>query len=210
MPTKILQILLFSISVLFIHACSTTSSLKNVWFNKHYTGAPLKNVMIIAVTKSTLNRRIFEDALVGQFGHNGVKATASYTLFPGVDKLSKKIISDKAKTLNLDGIIVTSITAIENEELYYPPATSYATPLPYYYNIWTYYPQIYETHHTHDYKINYENVKLESNLYQPESGKLLWSTQTKIFNLKSINIKALSESLAWEFIQSLRKTKLVK
>ncbi len=210
MATNNIRILLLSIFALFIHACSTTANLKNVWFDKQYTGAPLKNVMIIAVTKNTLNRRIFEDALVSQFGQNGIKASASYRVFPGVDKLSKQLISEKAKTLNLDSIIVTTITAIENEELYYPPVTSYATPLPYYYNIWTYYPQVYQKHHTHGYKINYENVKLESNLYQPDSGKLLWSTQTKIFDLKSRNIKTLSESLAWEFIQSMRKAKLIK
>ncbi len=210
MAISSIRIVFFSIALLFINACSTTSNLKNVWFDKQYTGAPLKNILVIAVTKNTLNRRIFEDAMVSQFGQNGIKATASYTAFPGQGKLSKKMISEKAKTLNLDGIIVTSIIAVENEQLYYPPATSYATPLPYYYSIWTYYPLTYETRHSHSYRIDYENIKLESNLYQPESGKLLWSSQTPLFDLKSRSLKTISELLAWDFVKSLRKAKLIK
>ncbi|HEB56857.1 MAG TPA: hypothetical protein ENI98_11280 [Gammaproteobacteria bacterium] len=210
MATSSMRIVLFSVFMLFITACSTTSGLRNVWFDRQYTGAPLKNIMIIAVTKNTLNRRIFEDAMVSQFGKNGIKATASYTVFPGRDKLSKKIISEKAKKLKLDGIIVISIIAIENEQLYYPPASSYATPLPYYYSIWTYYPQTYETRHSHNYRINYKNIKLEINLYQPDSGKLLWSSQTQLFDLKFRSIKTISELLAWDFIKSMRKAKLIK
>ncbi len=210
MATGTIRTLFFSIFTFFINACATTTSLQSVWFDKQYTGAPLNNIMIIAVTEKTRNRRVFEDALVKQFGQSGVKATASYTAFPGVDKLSKKMIAEKSKTLNLDGIIITTITAIENEELYYPPATTYATPHPYYYNIWTYYPQVYERHGLPKYTVKYENVKLESNLYQADSGKLLWSAQSELFDPKSRDLNTVSESLGWKFIKSLRKAKLIK
>ncbi len=210
MATGTIRTLFFSIFTLFLNACTTTTSLQRVWFDKQYTGAPLNNIMIIAVAENTRNRRIFEDALVNQFGQSGIKATASYTEFPGIDKLSKKMIAEKSKTLNLDGIFITTITAIENEELYYPPATSYATPKPYYYNIWTYYPQVYEKHGLPSYTVRYENVKLESNLYQAGSGKLLWSAQSELFDPKSGDLNTVSESLGWKFIKSLRKAKLIK
>jgi len=210
MATGTIRTLFFSVFTLFINACATTTSLQSVWFDKQYTGTPLKNIMIIAVTENTRNRRIFEDALVTQFGRSGIRATASYTVFPGVNKLSKKMIAEKAKALNLDGIIITTITAIENEELYYPPATIYATPQPYYYNIWTYYPQVYEKHGLASYSIKYENVKLESNLYQADSGKLLWSAQSELFNPESGELKMVVETLGWKFIKSLRKARLIK
>ena len=210
MTTYSARILFFSIITLFISACTTTTSLTGVWFDKQYSGAPLNNIMIIAVTENTRNRRIFEDALVKQFSKNGVRATASYTVFPGVDKLNKELVSEKAKTLKLDGIIVTTITAIENEELYYPPASTYVAPQPYYHNMWTYYPQVYETHTSPGYSVKYENVKLESNLYEPDTAKLMWSAQSELFDPKSRDLNTVSEALAWKFIKSMREAKLVK
>ncbi len=196
--------------VIFLSACATTSNLTGVWFDKQYNGSPLNNIMIIAVTENTRNRRIFEDAMVKQFGQNGIKSVASYNIFPGIDKLTKEMLTKKSKELNLDGIIITSITAIENEELYYPPATTYVAPQPYYHNMWTYYPQVYETHRSPGYTVKYENVKLESNLYQPSTAKLLWSAQSELFDPKSHDLNTISETLAWKFIKSLRKAGLIK
>jgi len=207
MSTPNSRILIFGIFVLFLNACASTTSLTGVWFDKQYSDPPLNNIMIIAVTENTRNRRIFEDALVKQFGQVGVKAVASYNVFPGIEKLNKEIISEKSKALNLDGIIITSITAVENEELYYPPATTYIAPQPYYHNMWTYYPQVYETHSSPGYTVKYENVKLESNL---GTGKLLWSAQSEMFDPKSRDLNTVSESLGWKFVKSLRKAKLIQ
>jgi len=209
MVTCTTRTLLLSMFSILIYGCTTTTNLRSVWFDKEYAGAPLKNIMIIAVTENTRNRRIFEDALVNQFGKNGIRTIASYNVFPGIDKLNKEIILEKSTALKLDGIIVTTISAIEEEELYYPPATTYMTPQPYYHNMWTYYPQIYERHRSPGYTLKFEHVKLESNLYQPASGKLLWSAQSELFDPKSYDLNTVSESLGWKFIKSLRKAKLI-
>ncbi len=210
MSTAISRTLFSGVFVLFLHACTTTTSLTGVWYDKQYSGSSLNNIMIIAVTENTRNRRIFEDALVKQFSQVGVKAVASYNVFPGVEKLNKEIISEKSKKLNLDGIIITSITAVENEELYYPPASTYIAPQPYYHNMWTYYPQVYETHSSPGYTVKYEHVKLESNLYQPATGKLLWSAQSELFDPKSHDLNTVSESLGWKFVKSLNEAKLIQ
>ncbi|VAX11672.1 hypothetical protein MNBD_GAMMA25-2115 [hydrothermal vent metagenome] len=204
------HLLFISLITLFTGACTTTTSLTGVWFDKQYSGPPLQNIMIIAVTENTRNRRIFEDALVKQFSQAGTKATASYTVFPGVEQLNKDLIAEKSASLKLDGIIITTITAIENEELYYPPASTYVAPQPYYHNMWTYYPQVYETNTSPGYTVKYEHVKLESNLYNPDTEKLIWSAQSQLFDPKSQDLNTVSESLAWKFIQSLRKAKLLK
>ncbi|HFQ14008.1 MAG TPA: hypothetical protein ENK40_04345 [Gammaproteobacteria bacterium] len=210
MPAFHFRQLLLPGFLLLLVACAATTRLTSIWYDKQYAGPPMSSVMIIAVTENVRNRRIFEDALVKQFAQAGVKATASYALFPGVEKLDKDMIIQKSEQAGIDSIIVTTITAIENEELYYPPATTYVSPQPYYHNMWTYYPRIYETHTTPGYTVKYENVKLETHLYQANSGKLLWSAQSELFDPRSGDLNSISENLGWKFIKSLRGAGLIK
>jgi hypothetical protein len=47
---------------LLLTACATTQ-LKDTWKDPQFTGAALRNVLVIGVSRSSANRRVFEDGL---------------------------------------------------------------------------------------------------------------------------------------------------
>lgn len=92
-------------AITLMPGCST-SVLVNQWSDASYRGPALKNVLIVAVRKNPVRRRVWEDAFIGDLARHGVNATQSYRLFPDAPPDSGQL--DKAVAEHaFDGIIIT-------------------------------------------------------------------------------------------------------
>ncbi|MCX6150338.1 MAG: hypothetical protein NTX22_07455 [Ignavibacteriales bacterium] len=67
--------------MVLLESCSS-SILVDVWNDPTFNESPLKKILIIAIRKDPVQRRIWEDAFIGELSKHGVKATSSYSLFP--------------------------------------------------------------------------------------------------------------------------------
>jgi hypothetical protein len=65
---------------MLLAACASTQ-LNSVWKDPSYQTRPAK-VMVVAVAKNSINRRVFEDEFVQQLQSRGTTAIASYTILP--------------------------------------------------------------------------------------------------------------------------------
>lgn len=102
--------------ILLIESCSS-SVLVDVWNDPSYNESPLKNLLIIAVRKDPIQRRIWEDAFVGEFSKHGVYATSSYNLFQNSFPDTLQVI-EAVQENGFDGILVTHLLKVETETRY--------------------------------------------------------------------------------------------
>lgn len=102
--------------MILVESCSS-SSLVDVWKDPSYHEASLKKIFIIAIRKDPVQRRIWEDAFVGELSKHGVQATSSYHLFPNVLPDTNQIIQT-VQEKGFDGILVTRLLLAETESHY--------------------------------------------------------------------------------------------
>ena len=82
----------------------------------------------------------------------------------------------------IDAIIVTRLIDKKTEQVFYPPTVTYFAPPRCYYNGWY---NCYDTYYSYvsspGYSTTYDIVRLESNVYDVSTDKLLWSGLSETF-----------------------------
>lgn len=200
---------LFALSLfaLFLFSCAS-SSLVATWHDENYSGVSvLDNVLIIAVTKDETIKRLYEDTFVEKLTESGIKARPSYKLInsdikPDRDSMQEAINESGAKAL-----LVTRYLGTNAKEHYRPPQRTMFRSDPYYSRFDRYYPMAYREVYTPGYTVTVTTVSLESNLYDVETGKLIWSVRSETVN-PSMSQKYVNE-LVNICIKDLKKNNLI-
>ena len=102
--------------VILLENCST-SVLVDEWNDPSFHESPLNKILIIAIRKNSIQRRIWEDAFVHELSKQGVQATSSYKLFPDALPDTDQVIETVQKN-GFDGILITRILQKETETHY--------------------------------------------------------------------------------------------
>ncbi len=146
-------------------------------------------VLVVAVTKTEVRRRIFEDSLVSKLQAEGISAYPSNQFHESVDQMDEEEVEALIKERGIEAVIVTRVINIDRKDVVVPPSTtvsgypSYGSP---YYNSWYgYYSHGYAVTHDPGYTYEELTVSLETNLYDSANGKLIWSGQSDSFNPSS-------------------------
>lgn len=84
--------------------CSS-SQLSNMWKDPSFQNSPMTNMLIVAVKKDPVRRRLWEDGLVTELAVHGVAATRSYSLFPDAIPDTEQIVG-AIKGNKYDGVLV--------------------------------------------------------------------------------------------------------
>jgi hypothetical protein len=201
-----------SLFLLFLNSCTPTK-LIDAWKDKSYTGGTLKSVMVLGVSNNPRNRKMFEEVFSKQFEGHGVEAVTSFEAIPKDVKLDKEnikshkeIIKAAAIERGVEAILVTHLVAVEEKEVYHPP--TYELSPQYYHGFGDYYTVIFDHVYTPGYYSQHKYISLESNLYDINTEKLIWSASSKTTDPESVN--EIIESLCKEVMKSLRKNGLVQ
>ncbi len=160
--------------------CSTSSptTISDVWRDPSYAAGPMRNLVVFGGRLAATNRRTLEDVFVSALSTHGVRATASYTVFPG--ELPGR---DQARAVmqqaGVDGVIVASMRGVNERQTYVPGAYEGGFWGGFYGPGWGGFwdPGYVETD---------EFVKFETSLWDPRgNGKLVWSAVTQTENPSS-------------------------
>ncbi len=196
-----------AIPVCLLLISCTTTKLTHVWTDEAYSGAPFSDVLVVGVSDQERVRRSFEDEFVKQLKETGIEAVASAAAIPSDKKLEKKAIASAVEKLGVDAVLVTHLLGVDKEETYTPP-TTYYRPAPYYYGgYYGYYGNAYNNVHTPGYYTTHVTVRLETNLYEAETEKLIWSGQSETWDPKSKT--EVIASVISVVIKNLQKDKLL-
>jgi hypothetical protein len=170
MRTSILPLLLLSL-LTTLTACVSTSLIDR-WKDPSYTGPALHKVLVVGVQKDQGRRRVWEDGMVGAFGHLGVQAEPSYQVFPDKTPAPDELASVASRD-GFDGVAATHFVSAGRR--------SYIMePYPYGFGWWPYWrywgppyePAYIQSDTLADYQTDIFTV-------DAKGGKLIWSGLTR-------------------------------
>ena len=176
---EVISILAVTVSLMFVGGCGTTQ-LVNLWKDSSYQAAPMKKIMIIAMRKDQLNRRMWEDAFVTALkeDHTGTVAVPSYQLFPQ-DVPEPPAVQEKAKEEGFDGVLI--VARVERDSLQTDvPGYTTTEPFTEYSHKWGAYITHYENVYHPGYTETQTVVSVRTDLLATqEEGQLVWSATSE-------------------------------
>jgi hypothetical protein len=151
-----------------------SSELTNTWRDPSFKDPPMTNILVIAVKKNAVNRRIWEDGLVAELNTHNVASTPSYRLFPNAIPDTQQV-GAAVREKNYDGVLVVRRLPTETTTYDRPgyissvPVTRFDRQNKSYYTI---YKEVNEP----GYADTLKTVRHEINLWSTkEGGQLIWA-----------------------------------
>lgn len=179
---------------IMLYACSPSTRITGSWVEPSAKGQPVqgKRIFIASLTRNMEVRTKLENALAEQAVQRGITAIKSTERFSPdfYQKLpEERALLEQIRNTGANAIMTVSLINKESETRYVPGTRSYS-PFPYYrwyggfysyFNYWR--PTLYEP----GYYVTDKTYFMETNLYDVESGKLVWSAQSETINPGSID-----------------------
>lgn len=172
------------------------------------------DILIIGIAESEQNRRAYESYFVEALREKGTEAEASYKLIKSDQKIDRKTVAKAIEGMEIDGVIITHMTAVDEETIYRPgmgySAVGYGA---YGYGgygggMYGYYPHVNSYVHSPGYYTTHETYTLETNLYDVVTEELVWSARSRTFSPESVD--EVIVDLTKLLIKDLEEKNLIK
>jgi hypothetical protein len=169
-------------SFVFIVVSCAGTEITHKYVNEAYKGKPVSNILVIAITGNEDSRRVFERKFVAQLKAAGVEAISSEETIPMPPdlELKKEAIINAVKHFKNDGIIITHLIDREEKEAFSRSDDSHR-------GYYGFYHSRYTGSYSSDpgYSSTRKTIRLETNLYDVKTEKLIWSGQSKTISKDS-------------------------
>ncbi|HVW15509.1 MAG TPA: hypothetical protein VHB54_16875 [Mucilaginibacter sp.] len=192
------------LSMVLMMGCAT-SKITSSWKAPDAVPQRYNKIMVLGLIRTadrTLQENM-ENHMVGDLralGYNAVSSLQEYgpKVFDGMDE---QTAMNKLKNSGVDAVITIVLLDKEKEKSYVPGHIYYYSPYSYYYrHFWGYHTAIYRRIYEPGYYVTNTRYFWESNVYEMDTQKLLFSVQTQSFNPSD------SESLGHEYGQLIVKS----
>ena len=190
--------LLTLLAALFLTACASKPIAE--WRDPVFKG-PVDNLLIIGASGQETLRRMFEDTFVRELAALNVKARSSYRELSTEQILSAEALDAAIKDQAMNAVLITRLLSTEEIDVYNPPTYQVR-----YNNYHSYYRHAIEVT-SPGYWETYEVLKLETNLYDTATQRLVWSIQTESYDAS--RPQQIIEEQVRMAIDSLREAGLV-
>jgi hypothetical protein len=224
---RLIVVLMMIVAAVLIASCATTE-VTSVWKDESYQGRPHK-VLIQAVLKNPVNRRIVEDEFVRRFRSSGIEAVSAYNVLPGDELATKEALEQQLKAGGFDTLLLMRLTGTR-EEQHIVPATvthepvnpvnpqfangpgyyggGYTAVSPQFGGGWPgYYGYGYTAVYSPAYTVEDRYAIAETSLYDTHTEKLIWTATSE--TLISGGSQKLIMAYVSVMMNSLRKNKLI-
>ncbi|MCJ7542787.1 MAG: hypothetical protein MUO88_24320 [Desulfobacterales bacterium] len=165
---------LFSFVFLIISCAGTEFTHKQV--NETYTGKPVSNILVIAITGNEDSRRSFERKFVVQLKSAGIEAISSEDAIPmPADlELKKEAIINAVNQFKNAAVIITHLIDKKEKEVFTRGGEAHG-------GYYGFYHSRYTGSYARDpgYSNTSKTIRLETNLYDVKTEKLIWSGLSK-------------------------------
>ena len=164
--------------------CTGGTQLVEMWKDPTASSSPIHKMLVVAVMKSPVSRRIWEDGFVSQLEKRGVTATPSYDRFPNGAPDTLEIM-DVVRERGYDGVLCTHREGTQTQTTYVPGYTRLEP-------VWvrsrwslnysTYWREVYEPGYVETDQIVRHRVDVWGTHGE---WRLIWSGTTETVNPKS-------------------------
>jgi hypothetical protein len=191
---------LFFFAFLIISCAGTELTQNKV--DEAYTGKPVSDILIIAITGNEHNRRSFEKKFVARLKSIGVDAISSEEAIPmPADlELKKETILAAVKQYENDAVIITHLIGKEEEDVYTRGGSGHR-------GFYGFYSRRQSIAHDPGYASTSTTVRLETNLYEVKTEKLIWSGKSNTLSRDAKD--QIINDVIKAVINDLQKNKLI-
>lgn len=209
--TSLLALLSMAIvcGTVMLAGCGATRQ-SDLWSDPTYKAEPMKKIMVIAIRKDPLLRRMWEDALVGALHSktdNGTIAVASYQLYP-VSLPDTAEVRRTVKAEGYDGVLAVAsvqLDSLTNEIPGYMAREQVTS----YNRRWDSYVTHWEDVYHEGYTETETTLSVRVDLHVPiDDGKLVWSVTSKTVDPTST--EDFRSSVADRVASQLKKKQFIK
>jgi hypothetical protein len=173
-------------------ACSTPTTISGVWRDPDFSGAPLRKVFVIARTSDENNRRALEEALAAALARHDVQSATSYRVFHDPHP-AREAVRQYLEAQGFDGALVAALKGV----LARTTVETGGSFEDYYGVLWG--PSYYSP--------TDQIVDVETTLWNPHDGKLIWSATSETANPTSSS-DAIS-SMVSKIVATLTEARLI-
>jgi len=185
---RVKNVRLMLIAALFFSACGTTTTITGSYKAPGVTQVAYKKVFVSALNENTSIKQEVETSMANYLGSKGIATVKSSDAFPpefhssGADKDENAVIS-KIRETNCDAILTIALVNKQTETRYVPGSGGvYPYGVGYYGTFGAYYGYGYGSFYSPGYYTTDKIYYLETNLYDANTEKLVWSAQSQTYN----------------------------
>jgi hypothetical protein len=183
-------------SVVIGSGCST-SRITNSWKESNAAAKPYKKILVLGLVgePDRTFRMKMEEHMAGDLNDLGYNAVSSIQQYgpKAFEGMKEKEAIQQLADQGFDAV-VTIVLLNKSKEKYYTPGNIYYSPYSsYHMRLWGYYTIMYDRVYSPDYYTEETKYFWESNLYDLDDWKLLYSVQSESFEPES------ARSLAHEY-----------
>jgi len=186
--------ILLVLPALLMTACATMS-VTGEWRDPAFAGPPAHSVVVVGVAHSQTTRHVFEDTFVQQLQAAGVAGFASYTQIG--DSAESVPLKDLVRNSNAEAILVTRVQRVQQKVDVTGPAY-YGGFYGWYGGAWASTPMVTQ----------YDEVTLDTSVWNARTEKLIWSVTTK--NIGTSDIPGKTVALAQTLIPKLKAEGIIR
>ena len=168
------------VTFLFVLTSCASSKITGEWKNPELGPKKYNHILIIGVAKQPDRREFYENEFAKQLNRQGVMAIASHTIIPRDKMQDKDTIVKSIEGMRVDGVVVTRLQGLKTQQQL-AGGNKNQVPSGYYTNMYNYYNSSFSTAPSTSYAETHEYLQLESNLYDAESEKLVYTITTDTF-----------------------------
>jgi len=179
-------------------ACGASTQVVKTWRDPAYAGRQVKRVLVIGLTPKVENQQKFEYAVAERLQRIKIEPFTGYDVLPKGQMADRETVTRAVEKLAIDIAIVTKLVAVQSEAEYVPGTYS---PQPGYYGMYPYYSAGYAVVYSPGYVKETQAVYLETNAYDAQAQKLVWSGLTRTFDYSSVD--SISSSAAEKIVNAL-------
>jgi hypothetical protein len=206
-------VFLLSTATFLLSSCASTKITQS-WVDPDIETL-YKDLLIIGVSQSEQTRRAYESYFVEELRENAIEAEASYRLIKSNEEIDRDTVKNAIKGLDIDGVLVTHMVAVDEETIYRPSAGyAYGGAYGGYYrgghygSLYSYYPHVNGYVHDPGYYTTHETYTLETSLYDVKTEELVWTARTRTFSPESVD--EVIADLTTLLIKDLQEKNLIK
>ncbi|TFG88112.1 MAG: hypothetical protein E4H17_02870 [Gemmatimonadales bacterium] len=185
--------------------CAVQSEMTNLWRDPSFTSGSVRNMLVVALRKDPVRRRIWEDAFANELGAHGLTATSSYRLFPEAPPDTQDVIG--AVRENGYYAVLTSIRLPDRTTSTYVPGTvrrELETVRDFYGSFHTYWRSIQDPGYTETDEIR----RFQTDVWATGGGGRLVSSST-LRTLESVGNRTIETAVSKYIIPLLEKQGVV-
>lgn len=200
--------------MLLLASCSSSTKVTSSWKANNASNVKYQKVLVLGLMNEHNNDRAMKESMEKQLANElksvGVNAVPASSEFPPnvFRNVKEKRALRMLRNKGYDAVMTIVLLDKSKEKNYTPGMVNYQPYGIYYNHFWGYYRTMYARVYTPGYYTTNTSYFWESNLYDLNNNKLLYSVQSKSFDPSSA--QSLGSEYARQITKDMAKQGLVK